>query len=253
MAISRASNSTIANGFPKYQNLSAGITPIVTSGLIMHLDASNASSYPGSGTSWFDLSGNSKTVALNNTSYVSTDGGGISFNGTNSYGTFNSSGFTTSYTIEAMVNLTQYNSDGSTSSDVMMLTNSSNTHGILLEVDAGPRWRNVHRFPYGTSPDDELLTANGSVTNNTKYHLMVVRNGSTSQTLYVNGVSVATKTPVNGGFDTNLTLGTLGRLSQSTASRHWYGLMHQVRIYDRALSTQEVTQNYNAIKGKFGI
>ena len=226
---------------------------LVTSGLIMHLDASNASSYPGSGTSWFDLSGNSKTVSLNNASYSSTDGGGISFNGTSTYGTFNSSGFTTSYTIEAMVKLNQYNSDGSTSSDIMMLTNSSDTHGFLLEVDAGPRWRNVHRFPYGTYPDDELLTANGSVTDNTKYHIMVVRDGSSSQKLYVNGVVVSSKTPGYGGFDTGLVRGTLGRLCQNCATRHWSGLMHQVRIYNRALTPTEAVQNFNYTKGKFGL
>lgn len=42
------------------------VTSMVTSGLIMYLDAGNTSSYPGSGTSWADLSGNGRNATLIN-------------------------------------------------------------------------------------------------------------------------------------------------------------------------------------------
>ena len=59
---------------------------LVTSGLILHLDSSNSGSYPGSGTTWTDLSGNGRNATLiNGTQYSSLDGGKIVFDGTNDY------------------------------------------------------------------------------------------------------------------------------------------------------------------------
>ena len=59
---------------------------IITRGLILHLDASAPSSYPGSGTTWSDISGNNHVGTLTNGPTFSTDGGGsIVFDGTNDY------------------------------------------------------------------------------------------------------------------------------------------------------------------------
>ena len=57
---------------------------IVTSGLVLCLDAANPRSYPGSGTSWLDISGNDKYGTLNNGPTFSSDNAGvINFDGTN--------------------------------------------------------------------------------------------------------------------------------------------------------------------------
>jgi hypothetical protein len=93
----------------------------------------------------------------------------------------------------------------------------------------------------------------GTPLNNTTYHLAAVRSGSSYQKIYVNGAELSTMTPAYGGFDSSLTLGALGRLSQSVSSRYLNGEMYQVRMYNRALSSAEIAQNYNSIKGKFGI
>jgi hypothetical protein len=59
---------------------------LVTSGLTMNLDASNSQSYSGTGTTWTDLSGNSKNATLlNGVGYASTDGGVMTFDGVNDY------------------------------------------------------------------------------------------------------------------------------------------------------------------------
>jgi hypothetical protein len=59
---------------------------VVTTNLSMFLDAGNASSYPGSGTAWTDLSGNSRNGTLTNgPTYTSADGGSIVFDGTDDF------------------------------------------------------------------------------------------------------------------------------------------------------------------------
>ena len=59
---------------------------IVSSGLVLHLDAGNASSYPGSGTTWTDLSGSGNNGTLvNGPTYSSANGGSLSFDGVNDY------------------------------------------------------------------------------------------------------------------------------------------------------------------------
>ena len=61
---------------------------IVSSGLLMHLDAGNSSSYSGSGTTWSDLSGNGNHATLiNGPTYSSADGGALDFDGSNDYAT----------------------------------------------------------------------------------------------------------------------------------------------------------------------
>jgi hypothetical protein len=59
---------------------------IVTSGLVLCLDAANPKSYPGSGTTWTDLSGNGNNGTLvNGPTYSSVNGGSIVFDGSNDY------------------------------------------------------------------------------------------------------------------------------------------------------------------------
>jgi len=59
---------------------------IVTSGLVLQLDAANTKSYPGSGTTWTDLSGNGNNGTLTNSPTFSSANGGIfTFNGTNQF------------------------------------------------------------------------------------------------------------------------------------------------------------------------
>ena len=55
---------------------------IVTSGLVLNLDATNPASYPGSGTTWTDISGSGNNATITNGSYDSANGGSIAFNGT---------------------------------------------------------------------------------------------------------------------------------------------------------------------------
>jgi hypothetical protein len=59
---------------------------IVTDGLVLCLDAGNPKSYPGSGTTWTDLSGNGNNGTLvNGVGYSGDNLGSLSFDGVNDY------------------------------------------------------------------------------------------------------------------------------------------------------------------------
>jgi len=62
---------------------------IVTNGLVLCLDAGNPKSYPGSGSSWVDVTGNGYNATLINSPTYDSNVGFISFNGTNQYATHN--------------------------------------------------------------------------------------------------------------------------------------------------------------------
>ena len=68
--------------------LTHGIKPIVTSGLVLCLDAANRKSYPGTGTAWTDLSGRGNNGTLTNmdgTNFNSANGGSLTFDGSNEF------------------------------------------------------------------------------------------------------------------------------------------------------------------------
>ena len=79
---------------------------IITDSLILCLDAANTKSYPGSGATWTDLSGNGNNVTLTNgPTYSSVDGGSIVFDGTNDYADFFAPNLGTTTTVEMWVKL----------------------------------------------------------------------------------------------------------------------------------------------------
>ena len=77
----------------------------ITNGMILYVDAANTRSYPGSGNTWYDLSGNQRHITLYNTpTFSSTNNGAIDFDAPSSeYGTFTSPGNLSVFTCEAWI------------------------------------------------------------------------------------------------------------------------------------------------------
>ena len=226
-----------------------------TYGLLFNFDASNASSYPGSGSTWSDISGNGRTISLNNATYSSANGGSIVFNGSSTYGTGTIATLGGTYTIELAFRYTSWNPDGG---DLLALT--STNHGLLLEsnysgsTSSGTNTlRYLHRMPYGGGATDDDLSTTTTLALNTSYVVTVTRIQSQRQRVYINGVLARSDWfPTNAAFDSNLTQLTVGRLTQSVANRYFPGNMYSVRAYNRALSSAEVLANFNAIKTTIG-
>jgi len=214
---------------------------IVTSGLVLNLDAGDAASYPGSGTTWTDLSGNGNNGTLTNmdgTNFDSANGGSLEFNGSNEFVPIGSTGFPTS------------NSAGTLSA--WARTNTI-TGGFVFIVSYGGAGTSLARFLgianstflFGGYAND--ITASG-VPLNTWFNMAGVYTG-TNALMYVNGVLVSG--PTAKSWNTSSGNANIGR--QTNGNEYWNGNISQVSIYNRALTAAEVTQNYNALKSRYGL
>lgn len=208
-------------------------------GLVLYLDAGNAASYPGSGTVWTDLSGSGNNGTLTNgPTYSSADGGSIVFDGSNDF-VSGSISTLTSWSIS----LWYYSTDITSKLVFYPFSGTATSSGLgfggSFDVNTINRWY----FFDGTTT---LSSPNNSISINTWYNLVVTKTG-TSYDLYTNGSLSLRAT----GTNLSLTQYNLGRRGDN----NWYaaGRISQALIHNRAITSTEVTQNYNAVKGRYGL
>jgi hypothetical protein len=233
---------------------------IVTSGLILNLDAGNASSYPGTGTTWTDLSGqNNNGTLVNGVGYTSANGGALTFDGVNDYVNvannprISNTDFTYDFwfkinsnpnTYQSIINqiggnYVDYSAFGKVSSSIAQGSIAFHLQGYVL---------------YSNLSGTDLITA-GNINytaiakkEGTYYKLYLYRNGVLDNSLNT------TLTTVNmtlwSNFNTNI-----GRNSANNGLYGDYlgGNIYVGRIYNKALSTTEITQNFDATKTRFGL
>jgi hypothetical protein len=222
---------------------------IVTSGLVLCLDAANPKSYPGSGTTWRDLSGLGNNVTLvNGVGYNSGNGGSMVFDGSNDYAMSSSfTPLTSNYTIEIIFLL---NSSISSDYALLALTGSDN-HGFLGEIsNSTKKIRFLHRYPYGQSGGDSFYSTS-QIDLNKIYSVSWVRDSN--QKIYINSIFDSQIASTVSSFDNNLTQMTIGQLTQINAARITNGNIYSMKIYNRALTVAEIQQNFNALRGRYGI
>jgi len=210
---------------------------IITSGLVFCNDAPNPRSYPGSGTAWYDVSGNGNTGTLTNSpSYTSGIGGYFTFDGIDDYvdcGNNSSVQQATAITMAAWVNPTSTTGLG----NVM----SKNTNsGYRFRLDNGQLWWYV----------SGNAVMGGSVPNGT-WAYCTVTGSSSGLTAYVNGVSVASNS--SAFTPTSPTVGNLYVGCYAPGTEMFNGKISGTTMYNRALSASEVLQNFNALRGRYGV
>ena len=235
---------------------------IVTSGLVLYLDAGNRKSYRGSGNSWLDLSGNNNNGTLNNfgTPFTNTNGGAIAFDGTNDYliTTVNQTptlNITSQITLETWIKSTALSSalhgDGLFSKG----TSSDGNSGVyeLLLVPSGTSNVPYFRMRIGSStpvynPSNILMSVNSI------YHIAVTYNGSIMRA-FINGVESGSGNSVSGNIESNTQQLTIGVRYVHIVNlvSFFTGNIYISKIYNRALSASEVLQNFNATKTRFGL
>ncbi len=216
---------------------------IVQSGLVLNLDAGNFLSYPGSGTTWSDLSGNGNNATLvNGPTYSSDNGGSIFFDGTNDHAVLDS-GFQVStssaYSFEAWI----YKTATKTNNAAMLISGGygGDPDGIQIATEV-----------YGSTGDIQIST-DGTAT-------AIYYNG-VSQIL--NGGSTGTDTNFNlnewihiavTGNIVNSTDGAAHHIGQNNNNTNEYtGRISNLKVYDRTLTAAEIQQNFNATRSRFGI
>ena len=235
----------------------------VEDGLILALDAGNTKSYPGSGTTWTDLSGNGNNGTLvNGVGYNSDYGGSLSFDGTNDYVTIDPQNSTTnglyfggatSISVSAWV---KNNTDNTFNNFVMYedIANGDIVEPIRLST-RGHDGSNIAAFDIQLSGGSVTWARSSTILNTSDWYYLTGTYGDGYVKIYVNGVfenqtllSGAIETPQS-GINAAWNIGS-GELTQS--SRYLNGNIAQVSIYNKALTASEVSQNFNALKGRYG-
>ena len=214
---------------------------IVTNGLILNLDAGNPASYPGSGITWTDLSGNGNNGTLiNGPTFNSADGGSIVLDGSNDYieiphnAVFN---FTTGLTISSWIKTTM-------SVDAYIATKQENSFFFAIGP-AGTTAGKASFFLNGTSGGWLQSTATVSTGN---WVNLIATWSSNISSIYVNGILDISATR-SGTLSTGPNSVYFGWRNVN----QFLGNLSNYQFYNRALSAPEVLQNYNVLKSRFGL
>jgi hypothetical protein len=220
--------------------------PLITSGLVLHLDAGNTSSYSGSGTTWTDLSGNNNHGTLiNGPTYSSTNGGSLVLDGSNDYIDFGNSaslraiGGTTNITVSAWVYYSAYGGGGQSYS---VITVKGAPWTWLLE-----NYLDTFRFRIVAGGADVSVGDVSTHQLNVWYNVVGTYDGSNMR-LYINGVLKNT-VPQTGTLATNTETAKIG--TWQGTNYNLTGRVSNVFLYNRVLTASEVLQNYNALLPRF--
>lgn len=235
-------------------------TNIITDGLVFYVDAANNKSIISGDTTWNDLTSNNNGTLTNGPTFDSTDGGSIVFDGTDDYvnidDVLSQVLNNTTGTISSWVKL-----DDATPSSLQEIISFNDTSSqerieLAFEVTTGQfrgycNTANTQRW--------WVLTDNAATTDNTWVSVVLTQNGS-SVTLYVNGFVVPQSTSgsqPNPGYwfsDSslldNVRIGCRN-INNGGNTRFIDGNISNIKIYDRALTPNEVLHNYNTTKDRF--
>ena len=221
---------------------------ITETGLVLALDAANIKSYSGSGTTWSDLSGNGNTGTLTNgPTYSSANGGSIVFDGVDDFVT------TANTTI----------SGSQTFSVWAMVTGGASLHGILTQHNY------ASTANFGINQIGNKLAPSIGYTNNTREYADKITNFTITNNIIFNAVLVYNSSEnkiywyINGQLDSSYTLSAtpkstnypicLGRWDGGYGDYYFNGRVYSGNIHNRALTATEVSQNFNATRGRYGV
>jgi hypothetical protein len=230
-------------------SMSTSNTEIVTSGLVLNLDASNPASYPGTGTTWFDLSGGSRNFTIYNSVFWNS-GGYFSFDAVDDY-------------MEGPASNT-FNLDQEHTIEVIIMPTSAKACTLFHWTDAGgirtisghTPWNDgvVYYDVAGCCSSTQRVSYSSNILN--KVTIMTFR-CRTSQ-FPTRQVFENTIEKVNSGVNTTSTL-SFGSLPVTIGSFYgdrgtsYPGRLYSIRVYNRGLTDAEILQNYNVDRAKFGL
>ena len=220
---------------------------IVTDGLVLCLDAADRNSYPGSGSTWYDLSGNGRNGTLNNAVYNSANNA-MYFDENGDYVSVSDFSFS-NFTVCSFVKLNKINDyQGIMGQADTIFSNLSFAFRVLNNNKL-----NISCSSTGTSSSGySELNSNATLTSGVWYYLCTSFNKPDLK-LYINGNEDNNKS-FNADFYNSTSSFIIGGYAYGTGLNYLLnGYIGSMSFYNRALTSDEIAQNYNAIKGRFGL
>lgn len=217
---------------------------IVNNGLVLALDAGNTKSYPGSGTTWFDLSGKNNHAVLSGTPLSNKTSNFTGIEGATI--TFDAADFTFNYEQTIMIALRPTENDATRRNPYNQAYGGG---GTWTHEPAGN-----FNYYYGTSGINDIPyvgVGSGLTVVQNEWAIVATSRSSTSNFMrwYKNGILDTSTTAAY----TQVTTGTQNITIGQGYAGAYIGNIDYVSIYNRALSTAEIQQNFNALRGRFGI
>ena len=240
-----------------------GAGQIVVRGLVLYLDAASPRSYPGSGAAWNDLSGNGINGTLTNgPTYNSSNGGSLVFDGLDDFGSTSCSQFQSGNNPFTMEVWFRWFGDGTNTNDILFAYGN----------DVGPNRNPVLIINSSNGIDFSLggsgLVSSSTIQTNTWYQVVsTYRNVQfdTKTQIYLNGSLQNTTSysfaniELSGSNGQTAGIGCLfsqyGNIGTGLTKRYgtFNGNISVVKHYNRDLTATEIAQNYNALKGRYGL
>lgn len=233
---------------------------IVRNGLVLHLDAANSKSYIGTGTNWADLSGNTYNGTLiDGPTFSSSNSGSFAFDGLNDRVHLTSTSDRWSWTPSG-------NGLNFMTVEIVFKSNDTNSGYILSKP-----WNGSGEYNW-TITQSSFNTLIGNQSHSLTYTSLASTNWQhlcaiitpTQKSIYRNGVlyagptnhSTTNNTPTSGNASVELCLMSLYPYGSGWAGNTGFsieGNLAAVKIYNRALLATEVRQNFEALRGRYGI
>jgi hypothetical protein len=217
---------------------------IVTNGLVLDLDSAKVASYPGTGTTWRDISGNNNNGTLTNGPTFSGIGkqASIVFDGVDDY---------------SVTNNRVYSLTGGTLNVWVKKLSGIGSAVVLGSYGGSGEQRSPTLFNNGlnniTWEFSNLTNRNTAVpfVNNTWYNLSMTYDSNYLVNVYINGSLSQSGSANNpGGFSNQFNIGGYYNSGYGSPIN---AQIPVVQVYNRALSADEVSQNFNALRGRYGI
>lgn len=229
---------------------------IVTDGLVIALDALSPRSYPGTGTTWYDISGNGYNASRNSNPNWNQNGWWEfrNVNNDNDYEYFSISNFdegvlksdntSGQWTLE-----TWFRDQGSAQGNENIIIGRSGHHSGILQQSSGTSVRGQVRTSSGST--GQIASSTSSTTNGVWKHIAFAYSGRASK-FYTDGSLISSNT-----LSTSVTIYDHNDTFYIGGYPHnlyrVYGDIAVVRVYKKALTQEEVSRNYNAQKSRFGL
>jgi len=224
---------------------------IPTTSMLLCADAGNPRSYPGTGTSWYDVSGTNNIGTLTGSpTYNSGLSGSFTFNGSSQYTAFNSSSFNVTYAGKTVIAFARANAaawtNGVAAYKALFGSSGNRNFNLYVYRDAS----NIYYMHYSTGVSGAFagtISSSLSMTTATWYMFAVTQSSGGAVNYYLNGSLVNTTTQAFSQY--------VSTSSENIAlsDNYWNGDIGICSVYGIDLSATQISQVYNSYRGRYGI